>query len=64
MVAAMSGILTRLLDAQPDPDVSLYWCPVCGPVMKFDVDDEHCAVVHQDVPHPEGMDFEESERMH
>ena len=35
-----------------------YWCVVCG---KFLVADEVGAIIHDDVPHPETMAFDDEE---
>ena len=36
-----------------------YWCVVCGRYLPADVDG---VIVHDDVPHPEEMTFDEEER--
>lgn len=36
-----------------------YWCVVCG---RFLPADDCGVIVHDDVPHPEGMTFDEEER--
>lgn len=36
-----------------------YWCVVCG---RFLTADEDGVIVHDDVPHPDGMTFDEEER--
>lgn len=38
--------------------VAGYWCVVCG---RFLPADEHGVIVHDDVPHPELMKFDEEE---
>lgn len=41
-----------------ESDEDGYWCVVCG---RFLPADDHGVIVHDDVPHPELMDFSDDE---
>ena len=49
------------MTATTDEDCTIYYCVVCGPCLKMLCEDGN-VTVHNLVPHPEDMTFDEEER--
>lgn len=51
------------MTAQLDQSVTIYHCIVCGPCMRFDVDDETATItVHDTVDHPDTLTYDEEDK--
>lgn len=40
----------------------MYWCVVCGPCLREHLPDGYHITVHQDIPHPNDMTFDEEDK--
>lgn len=42
---------------------SVYYCLICGPCMREHISEDDTITIHDDVPHPPDLEFDEEERM-
>ena len=47
--------------AEPLPSARVYYCVVCGPLIKEPFGDSY-VIMHRDIPHAEAMWFDEEDR--
>lgn len=48
------------MTAYADTESTVYHCVVCGPCLRFESDDA-AVTLHNEVPHPDTMTFDEEE---
>lgn len=49
------------MTACADESTTVHYCVICGPCLRMLTEDASYTM-HQDVPHPDGMTFDEEER--
>lgn len=46
------------MTAESDETTTVYQCVVCGPCLRLE-DEDRNITIHRNVPHPDGMTFDE-----
>ena len=49
------------MNAELDPTARVYWCVVCGPLLRLDAQGG-TLTVHRPLPHPHDMTYDEEDR--
>ncbi len=50
------------MTACADDGATVYWCVVCGPCLREQVAEDCHVTVHNDIPHPQDMTYDEEEK--
>lgn len=49
------------MTACADEDAAVYWCVICGPCLRDLISENQHLTVHNDVPHPQDLTYDEEE---